>query len=185
MLDSIVALRVPLACVSHTPIQHVLSAFDLPFNPIRLLFLVGWVYLCVYCVQRVHFSPLVPQAYKTVANVVTLFTGPFLLLTLLLIHTAQQTSQTRENFFDVLKREIHKALGQTVKEVMSDRHVTSIAPDKPLREAAQIMHERTVNSLPVVDNSGQVIGILTRGDIVRAMGNRCSANFHPALCYRF
>jgi CBS domain-containing protein len=67
------------------------------------------------------------------------------------------------------EREIHKALGQTVKEVMSDRHVTSISPDKPLREAAQIMHERTVNSLPVVDGSGQVIGILTRGDIVRAM----------------
>jgi CBS domain-containing protein len=67
------------------------------------------------------------------------------------------------------EREIHKALGQTVGEVMSDRHVITIAPDKPLREAAQIMHERTVNSLPVVDSTGQVIGILTRGDIVRAM----------------
>lgn len=67
------------------------------------------------------------------------------------------------------EREIHKALGQTVGEVMSDRHVITITPDKPLREAAQIMHERTVNSLPVVDSTGQVIGILTRGDIVRAM----------------
>lgn len=67
------------------------------------------------------------------------------------------------------EREIHKALGQTVREVMSDRHVTTIASDKPLREAAQIMHEGTVNSLPVVDSAGQVIGILTRGDIVRAM----------------
>lgn len=67
------------------------------------------------------------------------------------------------------EREIHKALGQTVGEVMSDRHLTTIAPDKPLREAAQIMHERTVNSLPVVDSTGRVIGILTRGDIVRAM----------------
>ncbi len=67
------------------------------------------------------------------------------------------------------EREIHKALGQTVREVMSDRHVTTIAPDKPLREAAQIMHEGTVNSLPVVDSTGQVVGILTRGDIVRAM----------------
>ncbi len=67
------------------------------------------------------------------------------------------------------EREVHKALGQTVGEVMNDRHITTIAPDKPLREAAQIMHERTVNSLPVVDSAGQVIGILTRGDIVRAM----------------
>ncbi len=67
------------------------------------------------------------------------------------------------------EREIHKALGQTVGEVMSDRHITTIAPDKSLREAALIMHERTVNSLPVVDSAGQVVGILTRGDIVRAM----------------
>ncbi|MGQ9870275.1 CBS domain-containing protein [Leptodesmis sp.] len=67
------------------------------------------------------------------------------------------------------EREIHKALGQTVGEVMSDRHVITITPDKPLREAAQIMHERTVNSLPVLDSTGRVIGILTRGDIVRAM----------------
>lgn len=67
------------------------------------------------------------------------------------------------------EREIHKALGQTVREVMSDRHVATITPDKPLREAAQIMHEGTVNSLPVVDSTSQVIGILTRGDIVRAM----------------
>jgi len=66
------------------------------------------------------------------------------------------------------ERDLHKALGQTVGEVMSSNPI-SIAPDKPLKEAAQIMHEREVRRLPTVDNAGQVIGILTRGDIVRAM----------------
>ncbi len=66
------------------------------------------------------------------------------------------------------ERELHKALGQTVGEVMSSDPI-SISPDKPLKEAAQIMHEREVRRLPVVDNAGQVIGILTRGDIIRAM----------------
>jgi len=66
------------------------------------------------------------------------------------------------------ERDLHKALGQTVGEVMSSNPI-SIAPDKPLKEAAQIMHEREVRRLPAVDNVGQVIGILTRGDIVRAM----------------
>ncbi|MBW4640418.1 MAG: CBS domain-containing protein [Gloeocapsa sp. UFS-A4-WI-NPMV-4B04] len=65
------------------------------------------------------------------------------------------------------ERELHKALGQTVGEVMSSDPI-SISPDKPLKEAAQIMHEKEVRRLPVVD-AGQVIGILTRGDIVRAM----------------
>lgn len=66
------------------------------------------------------------------------------------------------------EKDLHKALGQTVGEVMSDHPVT-IAPEKPLSEAAKLMHDRQVNRLPVIDASGQIVGILTRGDIVRAM----------------
>ena len=66
------------------------------------------------------------------------------------------------------ERDLHKALGQTVGEVMSSDPIT-ISPDKPLKEAAQLMHDREVRRLPVLDAQGQVIGILTRGDIVRAM----------------
>lgn len=66
------------------------------------------------------------------------------------------------------ERDLHKALGQTVGEVMSRDPIT-ISPDKSLRDAAQLMHDRDVRRLPVLDDRGQVIGILTRGDIVRAM----------------
>lgn len=66
------------------------------------------------------------------------------------------------------ERDLHKALGQTVGEVMSRDPVT-IEADKPIAEAAQLMHDRSVHRLPVVDTSGNPIGILTRGDIVRAM----------------
>jgi CBS domain-containing protein len=64
------------------------------------------------------------------------------------------------------ERDLHKALGQTVGEVMS-QDVITVAPDKPLRDAAQLMHDRKVQRLLVVDASDKVIGILTRGDIVR------------------
>jgi len=66
------------------------------------------------------------------------------------------------------ERDLHKALGQTVGEVMSKNPIT-ISPDKTLREAATIMHDRSVHRLPVLDDTDQVIGILTRGDIIRAM----------------
>lgn len=66
------------------------------------------------------------------------------------------------------ERDLHKALGQTVGEVMSRDPIT-ISADKPLKDAAQLMHDRSVHRLPVLDALGQVIGILTRGDIVRAM----------------
>jgi len=66
------------------------------------------------------------------------------------------------------ERELHKALGQTVAEAMSKDPVT-IGPDKSVQEAAKLMHDRSIHRLPVVDNAGKVIGILTRGDIIRWM----------------
>ncbi|BCL36877.1 CBS domain-containing protein [Nostoc sp. MS1] len=65
-------------------------------------------------------------------------------------------------------RDLHKALGQTVGEVMSKNPVT-ITPDESVKQAAQLMHDRKIHRLPVLDDAGQVIGILTRGDIIRAM----------------
>ncbi|MBD2384536.1 CBS domain-containing protein [Cylindrospermum sp. FACHB-282] len=66
------------------------------------------------------------------------------------------------------ERDLHKALGQTVGEVMSKNPIT-ISPDQTLREAAKLMHDRSIHRLPVLDSAGQVIGILTRGDIIRSM----------------
>ncbi|MEP6521614.1 CBS domain-containing protein [Microcoleus vaginatus DQ-U2] len=66
------------------------------------------------------------------------------------------------------ERDLHKALGQTVGEAMSTEPVT-IGPDKSVQEAAKLMHDRSIHRLPVVNTAGKVIGILTRGDIIRSM----------------
>ncbi|GBF80020.1 CBS domain-containing protein [Aphanothece sacrum] len=67
------------------------------------------------------------------------------------------------------EKEIHKALGQTVGEVMSD-HPISIKSSQSLKEAAHLLHEKKIRRLPVIDETnGQVIGILTQGDIIRTM----------------
>ena len=66
------------------------------------------------------------------------------------------------------ERELHKALGQTVGEVMNEKPVT-ISPDKPLREAAKIMRDRKIHRLPVLDDSEQIVGILSLSDIIRDM----------------
>ncbi|MGF1499458.1 MAG: CBS domain-containing protein [Elainellaceae cyanobacterium] len=68
-------------------------------------------------------------------------------------------------------RELHKALGQTVREVMT-KDVITVAPDKPLRDAAQLMHKRKIHRVIVVDADKTVIGVLTRGDIVRFMASQ-------------
>lgn len=65
-------------------------------------------------------------------------------------------------------KEIHKALGQIVKEVMSDKPIT-IKPHQTLKQAAHLMHEKKIRRLPVVNSDEQVIGIITQGDIIRTM----------------
>lgn len=69
------------------------------------------------------------------------------------------------------ERELHKVLGQTVGEVMTP-HPIAITPDRSLREAAQLMHERNIHRLPVLDEQEKVIGMLTQSDIVRAMASQ-------------
>jgi CBS domain-containing protein len=65
-------------------------------------------------------------------------------------------------------QELRKVLGSTVVEVMTKNPVT-IHPDQTAQEAAQIMMDKKIHRLPVVDENKNLVGIVTRGDIVRAM----------------
>lgn len=67
-------------------------------------------------------------------------------------------------------KEIHKAIGQTVGEAMSDRPII-IKADKSVKEAARMMHEKKIRRLPVVNNESQLIGIITQGDVIRMMAS--------------
>ncbi len=65
---------------------------------------------------------------------------------------------------------IHKALGQTVKEVMSQKPIT-IKMTETVKHAAILMHEKKIRRLPVLDLDGKLVGIITQGDIIRMMAN--------------
>ena len=67
--------------------------------------------------------------------------------------------------------EVHKALGQTVGEVMSDRP-TTVKGSQLVREAAKIMHDKKVRRLPVIDNDSKLIGIITQGDVIKMMASQ-------------
>lgn len=64
--------------------------------------------------------------------------------------------------------DMEKALGSTVGEVMSEAAPT-LSLDDTVEYAATIMHERGADRLPVVDDEGSLVGIVARGDIVRAI----------------
>ena len=65
-----------------------------------------------------------------------------------------------------LEHELKKIAGATVRDVMQTDPPT-VAPDATLEDVATIMHDRGVNSVPVVDADNKVVGIVARADIVR------------------
>jgi CBS domain-containing protein len=67
-----------------------------------------------------------------------------------------------------LDESLEKALGATVGEVMSDKPQT-IDVDRTVEDAATLMHDEDLSRLPVVDGDGRLVGIIARGDIVKAI----------------
>ena len=57
-----------------------------------------------------------------------------------------------------------------VSEVMTRDPIT-ISPRDSVTEAAEIMIENKIGCLPVVDDHGRVVGILTEGDFVALMAS--------------
>lgn len=63
------------------------------------------------------------------------------------------------------RRERAKAIGVSAAELMSKPAVT-IARDASVADAAKAMYEHRVKRLPVVDDSGRLVGIVSRVDVL-------------------
>jgi len=105
MLDVNSVITLPLMQAAGLGSSACLGQMTLPFDPVRLTLLIAWVYLCMYCVQRVQLGGLIPDPYKMPASLVTLVTGPLLPFIMLIVVTAQKSRRTRRGFFDVLKEQ--------------------------------------------------------------------------------
>ncbi len=67
-------------------------------------------------------------------------------------------------------RQVHQVLGNTVGDLMRrDSH--SCATSLPLPKAASMLHEKGTQRLIVVDEQRCPVGVLTRGDVVRALAS--------------
>jgi CBS-domain-containing membrane protein len=79
-------------------------------------------------------------------------------------------------FRDVLHRVLGEPVpsrkrGDKVENVMSFPPITAKAADD-VAEVARILDERRIKRLPVVDDEGKLLGIISRADIVRAIGKK-------------
>src|SRR5437764_5964376 len=65
----------------------------------------------------------------------------------------------------VHRQDVRKAEGLTAGELMTRPPVTA-TPDDPIGQAARMMHFMRVKRLPVVNSRGQLVGIISRADVL-------------------
>lgn len=87
---------------------QVLAA--LPFSPFKLILLILWVYSCLYFVQVIQFSALVPKSYKSIAVLATFTTGPMLWLTLFTIAIVRKSFASSDSIFEIIRQHIVDAI---------------------------------------------------------------------------
>lgn len=64
-------------------------------------------------------------------------------------------------------------LGILVREIMT-RDVLTVPPEMPVKEVANILAEKRITGLPVVDAAGQVVGVISELDIISRQGKTAS-----------
>ncbi len=70
--------------------------------------------------------------------------------------------------YDEISAGLKKASVVMVHEIMTKKLIT-ISPEKSISDAAEQMDMHKVKRLPVLDEKGDLIGIITRGDIIGAL----------------
>jgi CBS domain-containing protein len=73
-----------------------------------------------------------------------------------------------EKNFEAMEKKVKSILARKVKEVMSKK-IIAIHVDEPLLKAESVMKIKNVSRLPVIDSKGNLIGIISKGDIFRAL----------------
>ncbi|HTX68735.1 MAG TPA: CBS domain-containing protein [Thermoleophilia bacterium] len=69
------------------------------------------------------------------------------------------------------RERVEKAAAASVEQLMTDGDkVKTVTPDDPARKAATLMSKHRFDRVPVVDDEGKVVGIVTRHDIMKILG---------------
>ena len=66
------------------------------------------------------------------------------------------------------KKNLKKFLGTKVEDVMTAQ-IRTVGEETPISDAANMMIKYNINRVPVLDSKDELIGIITRADIVRSM----------------
>ncbi|KAI8476757.1 MAG: hypothetical protein J3K34DRAFT_463739 [Monoraphidium minutum] len=78
-----------------------------------------------------------------------------------------ETWQAPVAAFNAVKKLLAKSSGKRVSDVMTPDPIV-VKPTTDLDEAARLLLSKKVHRLPVVDDQGRLLGVLSRGNLVKA-----------------
>ncbi len=91
---------------------------------------------------------------------------------ILLPEGARIKNRIRNGLRNIVGRSVPADIdGERVGEVMNTPPITT-EPDADIKEVAAVFDMRRIKRLPVVDREGKLLGIISRGDIIRSMGRK-------------
>ncbi|MFB4169127.1 CBS domain-containing protein [Virgibacillus sp. JSM 102003] len=71
-----------------------------------------------------------------------------------------------------LSQKIKYSINNKVGTIMNKRHTHTVHPDDNLEEALTILSKYHFKKIPVVDENSKVVGVISRGDIIRSISTK-------------
>ncbi|MDY0405771.1 CBS domain-containing protein [Virgibacillus sp. 179-BFC.A HS] len=75
-----------------------------------------------------------------------------------------------------LKDKLHYTLDKSVTNIMRKQDLKYVHPEDPVENALKIFSSHHFKKIPVIDKDGKVIGVISRGDMIRFINNELIKN---------
>ncbi|MNH81108.1 Hypoxic response protein 1 [compost metagenome] len=70
-----------------------------------------------------------------------------------------------------LDSSVMNKLETSVGHVMVSKNLFTVSPDDPLERAIEILGKHHFKKIPVVNDQGTIVGVISRGDVIRQLVN--------------
>jgi len=74
------------------------------------------------------------------------------------------------------KAAISKVLGKTVGQIMTQKRIYDVSPEDDFEKVLNILSRHHFKKIPVTNQVGRVVGVISRGDVIRSINTQIANN---------
>jgi len=126
----------------------------LVFSPVKMVLIIGWLFLCLWLVQQSQYSLFIPKDKKTIAAFMSLLIGPLIFVIFLFFDLIKKSSQSQSSMIELFKEFVANMFK---KEEYEDEFSLSLF-DSSGRNINEIYsHGRSSRDMQVLDITMEII----------------------------